>query len=352
MNIPLFQYFQKKGWRQLPVLVLFLIFWVVIAYYGGQEVLANAHTKNKLVVYAFSTQEDVLTQGIFPAFEQKWKADTGQDLSIEAVFGPSGTIAGQINLGASADVAIFSNARHVMWLKVGRRVHMDTQPVVIGTTPIVIVTRPGNPDNIAGFTDLAKPGLQLIHANPRTSGVGEWAVLAEYGSVLQTSGSQVEAEQQLKGIWGNVRLLAPSARAAMMMFELGAGDAFVTYEQDAEFSIDRGIPLEIVIPPGTIIAQHVAVIVDDNITSSRRPVAEAFLRYLQSDPGQQIFHRYHQRSISHYLEELPILYQPFTVEKLGGWMKAYDELILSLWQEEIEPGLDLQEASKIVEPGD
>jgi ABC-type sulfate transport system substrate-binding protein len=237
MKFKLSNYLTKPGWRNLPVLILLVVIWLAIVYYGGKEVLVNAYTKNQLVVYAFSTQEDVLTQAIFPAFEQKWEAETGQELSIEGVFGPSGTISGEINLGASADVASFSNARQVMWLKVGRRVDRDTQPIVIGTTPIIIVTRPGNPAGITGFADPAKPGVDLMHTNPRSSGAGEWAILAEYGSALLGSGSHLEAVQQLKGIWRNVHWLAPSARAAMMLFEIGSGDAFVTYEQDAEFAL-------------------------------------------------------------------------------------------------------------------
>jgi sulfate transport system substrate-binding protein len=351
MKIQLSQLLTRKGWRQVPALIVIAIFWITLIYYGGREVQANAPTKIRLVVYAFSTQEVVLTQAIFPAFEEKWKADTGQELSIDGVFGPSGTMAGQINLGADADIAIFSNARHTMWLKVGRRVFNETQPVGIGTTPIVIVTRPGNPAGIKGFAALEQPGLNLIHASPRSSGAGEWAILAEYGSALLESGSQTEAEERLKAVWSNVRLLAPSARTAMMLFELGAGDAFVTYEQDAKFALARGIPLEIVMPARTIVAQHVAVIVDDNVRLRERPAAEAFLRYLQSDAGQGIFAQYHQRSINEYSQEHPELVQPFTVDDLGGWTTIYDELILSLWQEEIEPNLDLLEDSDILELG-
>jgi sulfate transport system substrate-binding protein len=347
---PLSHYLTKPGWRNLPALALLAVIGALIIYHGGSGTRVNARATTQLVVYAFSTQEDVLTQAIFPAFEQKWEAETGQELSIEGVFGPSGTLAGQINLGAPADVAIFSNARQVMWLKIGRRVRMESEPVLIGTTPMIIVTRLGNPFDISEFADLAQPGLRLIHANPRSSGAGEWAVLAEYGSAYLASGSQIEAERHLKGIWHNVRLLTSSAQAAMALFELGAGDAFVTYEQDAKFALARGIPLEIVIPPRTIVAKHLAVIIDNNLTPAERPVAKAFVQYLQSDSGQGIFQRYYQRPVGHHSAAFQKLLQPFTVEDLGGWNLAYDELILSLWQEEIEPGLELQDVSVMLEP--
>jgi len=352
MKWTLSYYLTKPGLRNIPAFIITSILIFLIFYFGGSGNQVNAHSTIHLDVYAFSTQEEVLTQAIFPAFEQKWEAETGNKLSIEGVFGPSGTMAGQINLGAPADIAIFSNERHVMWIKVGKRAQIETQPVVISTTPIIIVTRPGNPKDISGFADLSKPGLHLIHANPRSSGVGEWAVFAEYGNAYLTSRNMADAEQELKNIWRNVRWLVPSARSAISLFELGIGDALITYEHDAKLAKARGVPLELVIPPCTILAQHVAVIVDDNITQAERQVAEAFLQYLQSDMAQHIFHDFHHRSVTHYREEFPRLLQPFTIDDLGSWPQIYGELIISLWQKEIDPDLGLQDVSEMLEVGE
>ena len=319
---------------------------------GGRTILANDDVPIRLVVYAFSTQELVLTQGIFPAFERKWEEETGRDLTITSLFGPSGTLAGQINLGAPADVAILSNERHVNLLKFGEQIEGETQGVVISSTPIIIATKRGNPAGITEFSDLAQPGLQLIHADPHTSGVGEWAILAEYGSALLDSGNQPTAERQLKDIWSNVRLLGSSARSTLTLFEIGAGDALVTYEQDVRLALERGVPLEIVIPRCTIVAQFTAVIVDKNVTSVERPVAEAFIQFLLSDAGQNILHQYHQRSPDPEDNYFPKLIHPFTVEDIGGWPHAYEELILSVWQKEIEQRLDLESISVIQTPGE
>jgi sulfate transport system substrate-binding protein len=308
----------------------------------GRIILSEARTPIRLVVYAFNTQEEVLTQGIFPAFEQMWEAETGQDLTIEGVFGPSGTLAGQINEGAPADVALFSNAQHVTHLKAGRRVREDTQPVVVGHTLMVIVTRPGNPAGITQFADLAQPNLQLLHADPRSSGAGQWAVLAEYGGALLESGDRAIAERQLQAIWRNVRLMGISARATMTLFELGAGDACVTYEHAALLAQERGASLEVVVPPRTIVAQHVVVIVDDNVTPSERQVAQAFIDYLLSEAGQGALSRYHLRAADLGGEQFPGIPQPFTVDDLGGWSQAYSQLVEGLWQTRIEPQLQLE----------
>jgi len=319
---------------------------------SGRIALSGASRPVHLVVYAFSTQEEALAQSILPSFEEAWEAQTGRELTVEAVFGPSGTLAGQINLGAPADVALFSTVQHAIHLQVGRRVQMDTDPVVVSHTPMVIVVRQGNPAGIAEYADLAQPGLLLLHADPRSSGAGEWALVAEYGSALQASGARAAAERQVGEIWRNVRLLGASARATMTLFELGAGDAFVTYEQDALLAQERGVPLEIVVPSRTIVARHVAVIVDDNVTPGERPAAEALVQHLLSDAGQQALSRYHLRPADLQDEQFPDIAQPFTVDDLGGWSQVYDQVVETLWQERIEPGLDLEPVSALLDGGE
>jgi ABC-type sulfate transport system substrate-binding protein len=345
------RFVRDRDWRRRAGSALGLALLFVVVIYG-RIVLSGAPTPLRMVVYAFSTQEEILTQSIFPAFEEAWEADTGQDLAIEGVFGPSGTLAGQINLGAPADVALFSNAQDVIHLKVGRRVRADNQPVVVAHTPMVIVVRPGNPHAISGFADLTQPGLRLLHADPRTSGAGQWVVLAEYGSALGELGGQAAAEAQVRAVWDNVRLLGASARATMTLFEMGAGDAFVTYEHDARLAQERGAPLEIVMPPRTIVAQHVAVIVDDNVTPSERLAAQAFLDYLLSEAGQRALTKYHLRPADLEGEQFPEISQPFAVEDLGGWSQAYTQLVEGLWQIGIEPRLQLEPTPRVLDPGE
>lgn len=325
---------------------------LVVAVWYGLVARRADESAVRLVVYGLSTQEEALTQGVFPAFEREWENQTGLDIVLEGVFGPSGTLAGQINLGAPADIALFSNAHHVTWLQIGRRVQKGAQPVIVGCTPIVIVTRPGNPQGITEFGDLAQPGLQVLHPDPRSSGAGEWAVLAEYGSALLKSGDMAAAQSQLRAIWGNVRLLAPSARSSLILFELGAGDAMATCEQDALLALDRGVALNVIVPTRTIVAQHVAIIVDDNVTSRERPAAEAFVEFLTSEDGQEILSRYHLRPADGVCALPPGLSHPFTVDDLGGWSDAYTRLVESLWQAEIEPGLELEPSSILLGPGE
>lgn len=336
---------KNVNWRRWATWGLAAVLFLITLFYVRQAILADTKGPVKLVVYGFSTQEEVLTQRIFPTFEQSWEAETGRELLIESVFGPSGTVAGQINLGAPADVVVLSNEQHLNWLKLGRQVSQDTLPLVVSRTPMVIITRPGNPARIADFDDLAQPGLRLLHADPRSSGAGDWAVLAVYGSAWREGSDPADAQARLEAIWDNVVVLAPSARAALTMFELGAGDALITYEQDARLALTRGIPLEIIIPPRTIVAEHVVAIIDSNVTPPEEAAARALVDYLLSQAGQRALMDYHLRPVEGSLgEAFPALAYPFTAAELGGWSKAYPTLVERLWERKIEPRLKLEPA--------
>ena len=338
----------NENWPVVFSALLIILLMFVILSVGQRANAFYFQLPAKLIIYAFSTQEEVFSEGILPAFEQAWESESGQELEIEIVFGPSATLAGEINLGAPADVVIFSNAHHVNWLKIGRKVDMDSQPIVIGQSPMVIVTRPGNPHGIHAFADLTDSDLCLLHADPRTSGAGEWAILAEYGSALREKGSEEVAREQLQGIWNNVNLLGASARATLVMFEMGVGDAMVTYEQDALLAQQRGIPMEIIYPPSTIIAQHIAAPVDDNVILRELPIVEAFMEYLVSDSAQQVLGNFSLRQVNSTSEGYPLISDPFIVEDLGGWSSAYTELVENYWQQEIEPRLDLTPTSLLI----
>ena len=327
--------------NHLILLLLGSILLILLIYLIWSEIQLNNNQHQRLIVYAFSTQEEVLTQGIFPAFEQTWEAETGKDLILEGVFGPSGTLSVQITQGAPADIAIFSNQRHIDWLKYSKAVNKNTGQLMIASTPLVILTRPGNPKRISDFADLKKSGIQLLHGDPIGSGVGEWAVLAEYGSAYLETGNHNFAEAQLEAIWQNVRLLGSSARTTLDIFELGAGDALITYEQDAYLAQKRGVPFEIIMPKRTILARHYAVTIDENVTSGERPVVEAFLAFIKSDEGQKILCTYYLRPSTIESDLLPSLMGSFTEEDLGGWAQAYDRLIENYWKTKIEPSLEI-----------
>jgi sulfate/thiosulfate-binding protein len=302
-------------------------------------------TRQTIVVYGFSVQEEVMTEEILPAFETHWREQTGQEVTFQSVFTGSEQIAEAIIGGARADVALLSNEQHAVWLRINDYVETDWHTLphqgTISRSPIVIVVRPGNPLGIKDWADLTSPGVRLIHADPHTSGGAQWALLAEYGSAMLLKGGDKEmAGEQVRDIWTNVIATPASSREALRQFVFGTGDALVTYEQDALLAQARGATLEIVVPDSTFVSEHAAVIVDRNVKPWEREAVEAFVDFLWSEEAQRMFTSYYFRAVTdealnEAVSEFSSIQRPFTVQDLGGWGRAYPEIIQGVWTEQL-----------------
>ena len=306
-----------------------------------------------ITLYGFSIMKESLEKEVYPAFAAKWKREHGVDVHFTSSFAGSETITNQILRGVKAQIAILSIERDAQRLKDGNLVTSDwhalPQKGIVNKTPFVILVRKGNPKGINDFPDLAKPGIKLIHPDPISSGGAQWSILAIYGSELMKSEKQTgeadhaRAVQTLQAIWRNVISTPASAREARTTFELGNGDALVTYELDGLLMRQGNskIDAEIVIPEATILSEHPAVVVDRNVSASDRPVIDAFMQYLWSDEAQRAFVKYHFRSstndaLNSENKELATIKYPFTVDYFGGWDKAYPEIIESVFRDLVQ----------------
>jgi sulfate transport system substrate-binding protein len=303
-----------------------------------------------ITVAGFSIMKEVLEKAIFPAFAAKWKQEHGEDVQFTSSFAGSEAITNQILQGLSADIAILSIERDVDRLQQGGAVTSDWHNLpnrgIINKTPFIILVRKGNPKGIRDFADLGKPGVEVIHPDPVSSGGAQWSVLAIYGSELIKSEKRMgtrdetRARETLKAIWHNVLSTPGSAREARTQFETGFGDALVTYELEALAMKQAGAGVDMVVPEATIFSEHPAVIIDRNVTADERAVVEAFIKYLWSEEAQRAFVQYHFRSVTNEAlndanKEFAQIKLPFTVNDLGGWSRAYPEIIERVWRDQI-----------------
>jgi sulfate transport system substrate-binding protein len=304
-----------------------------------------------ITVYGFSIMKESLEKAIFPAFAAKWKQEHGEEVKFTSSFAGSETVTNQILQGVGADIAILSIERDVDRLKQGGFITSDWQQLpaqgIVNKTPFVILVRRGNPKGIRDFPDLAKPGVKIIHPDPVSSGGAMWSILAIYGSELikseKETGKRDEARalNTLRGIWRNVIATPGSAREARTQFETGYADALITYELEALQMKQAGAAIEIVVPESTIFSEHPAVIIDRNITAAERPVVNAFIQYLWSDEAQSAFVKFHFRSVTNEElnkenKEFAEIKLPFYVKDLGGWSKAYPDIIEHVWRDQVQ----------------
>jgi len=299
-----------------------------------------------ITLYGFSVMKESLEKAIFPGFAAKWKQEHGQVLLFQSSFAGSETVTNQILRGAPADVAILSIERDVQRLQKDGFVTSDWHSLpahgVVNKTPFVIIVRQGNPKGIKDFPDLAKPGVRLIHPDPISSGGAQWSILAIYGSELKKSDEDKgRALQTLRAIWKNVISTPGSAREARTTFELGNGDALITYELEGLLMKEANSPIEIVTPQSTIFSEHPAVVIDRNVTAAERPVIDAFMQYLWSDEAQQAFVKFHfysstNEAFNQANTAFGHIEMPFGIDYFDGWDKAYPAVIEGVFRDQVQ----------------
>ena len=306
----------------------------------------NKSSSRTIVFFGFSTVAEVLTQSIFPDFQQVWKEETGERVEFASSFSGSGTISSQLIMGVPAQLALLSLESDAQRLVRSGLTSADSWKRlpyngVLNRTPLIILVRQGNPKRIHDFADLAGPGVRVVHPDPLTSGAATWAILAEYGAGMRQHPDQPQAGyKQLLSIWRNVVAQAHSARAARTQFENGFGDALITYEQEALWDQAHGrLHSEPVYPSHTILSEHILVILDRNIKADERRLVNAFLTYLWSERAQRLFVESGFRSVDESLNvshpALGKIADPFLVSDLGGWRKAGDEIADRIWKGQV-----------------
>jgi sulfate transport system substrate-binding protein len=230
---------------------------------------------------------------------------TGQRLSISQSHGGSGTQARAVIDGLDADVvtlALWSDTdaiRQKGLIAPGWDQRLPHRSLPYYST-IVFVVRKGNPKKIKDWPDLVRPGVVVITPNPKTSGNGKLSLLAAWGSVLHRGGSEAQARAYVTRLYRHVPVLDSGARGATTTFaQKQIGDVHLTWENEARLEVlESSGALELVYPPASIRAEPYVAVVDANVDrKGTRAAAEAYLKFLYTDEGQEIIARHHYRPI-------------------------------------------------------
>ena len=302
---------------------------------AGFTALGYAQGTTLLNVSYDPTRE--LYQEYNAAFARHWKKEGGQEVTVKQSHGGSGKQARAVIDGLDADVvtlalaydvgALYENGGLIVknWQS---RLPDNSAPY---TSTIVFVVRKGNPKGIKDWDDLAKPGVKVITPNPKTSGGARWNYLAAWGYVLENGGDEVKAREFLAALFKNVPVLDSGARGSTTTFvQRNFGDVLISWENEAhlilkEFGADK---YQIVNPSISILAEPTVAVVDKVVDKhGTRALAEAYLKYLYSNEGQEIAGRNYYRprnaaAAAKYAKNFAKI-KLFTIdEKFGGWAKA------------------------------
>jgi sulfate/thiosulfate-binding protein len=269
-------------------------------------------------------------------FANDWKRRTGQDVRINQSHDGSGKQARAVIDGLEADVVTLALAydvdaiaqRGLIAPNWQSRLPNNSAPY---TSTIVFLVRKGNPKGIRDWIDLVKAGVQVITPNPKTSGGARWSYMGALAfATRHNGGNEARALGFVRGLYRNVPVLDTGSRGATTTFvQRGIGDVLVGWENEAMLAIDEVGPgkLEIVRPSMSILAEPSVSLVDKVADKhGTRAVAEAYLRFLYTEPAQDLAARSHYRPrnpvvAARYAQKFPRM-DLVTIANFGGWQKV------------------------------
>jgi sulfate transport system substrate-binding protein len=292
-----------------------------------------------LTIGAYSVIREAMREGVLPAFAAEWKQRTGRDVRFEESYNASGAQARAIASGFDADVAILSLDGDVDLLAKAGLIGKDWKARAprggtVTRSLVVIGVRPGNPKGIRDWPDLARPGVGVLYADPKTSGGARWNINAIYAAGLHPAGpgragpDPDAAFALLASIQKNVLAMDGSGRQSMATFDRGTGDAVVTYENELLLRARQtGHEAPYVVPPATLRIEGPAVVVEANARRhDNEALASAFLAFLTSEKGQRILSEFGFRPLDDALDHRPQPARLLTMADLGGWDRAKTDL--------------------------
>jgi sulfate transport system substrate-binding protein len=230
-------------------------------------------------------------------FAAEWKAKTGQTVTFKGSYGGSGSQTRAIIDGLEADVVNLAMAADVSKIEKAGLINPGWQKefpynsVPVNSTVVAFV-RPGNPKKINGWKDLDNKNVDVVTANPKTSGGARWNFLALWGAITRTGGDEAGARSFITGVYKNADVLPKDAREATDFFvKRNQGDVLLNWETEAILAKQKGewtTPYK-VFSPNVLTEQPVAIV--DKVVDKRgtRKVAQAFLAYLYTPTAQKIF---------------------------------------------------------------
>ncbi len=268
---------------------------------------------------------------IIPQFVDQWKAETGQTVVFDQSYGGSGSQTRAVLEGLEADVVALALALDTKKLEEGGLIEPGWEKEaphdsIVTQSVAALVTREGNPKNIKDWEDLARDDVQVITANPKTSGGARWNYLALWGHITQTGGNEAAALSYVTKVYGKVPVLPKDAREATDVFyQRKQGDVLINYENEVLLANQKGEKQPFIVPDVNISIDNPVAIVDKNVDQhGTRKVAEAFVKYLFTPEAQREFAKTGFRPVDtdvakEFTDQYPKISKLFTVSDLGGW---------------------------------
>jgi sulfate/thiosulfate transport system substrate-binding protein len=296
---------------------------------------ANGKSTIELTLVSFAVTRDAYEQ-IIPKFEAQWEKEHGQRVSFSRSYGASGSQTRSVLDGLEADVVALALALDTQKLESAGLIQPGWEQevpngAIAHQSVAALVTKEGNPKDITTWQDLSREDVQVITANPKTSGGARWNFLGIWGAVTQTGGDDAAALEYTTQVFKNAPVLPRDAREASDAFLRQAqGDVLINYENEVILAQLKGKELSYVVPETNISIDSPVAVVDTYANKhGTQEIAQAFVNFLFTPDAQREFAKVGFRSVDNAIaQEFSTQYPPiqtlFTIQDLGGW-KAVQE---------------------------
>ncbi|WP_416674434.1 sulfate ABC transporter substrate-binding protein [Egbenema bharatensis] len=274
-------------------------------------------------------------ENIIPQFAAKWKAEHNQDVFFNYSYGASGSQSRAVVDGLPADIVSLALELDVQRIEETGLIEPGWQQEapynsVAQRSVVALVTRENMAQPVTSWADLTREDVQIVTANPKTSGGARWNFLALWGAITETGGTEEQALDFTKEVFRHAPALTRDARESSdAFFTQGQGNVLINYENEMILARRNGIDLEFIVPTDVNISIDCpAAVVDANVDRhGTREVAEAFLQYLFTPEAQREFASAGFRSVDpqveqEFADQYPKVDRLFTIEDLGGWNAA------------------------------
>jgi len=284
-----------------------------------------------LTVVSYAVTKTAYDQ-IFKLFAADWKKKTGQTVGFKGGYGGSGSQTRAVIDGLEADVVSLAMAADVTKIQQAGLINPGWEKEnPYNSTPInstvAVFVRPGNPKKINSWKNLDNKDIEVVLANPKTSGGARWNFLALWGAITRTGGTEAQARSFITGVYKNADVLPKDAREASDVFlKRDQGDVLLNYENEAILATRTGdLKAPFVVPEVNIRIEGPVAVVDKVVDrKGTRKAAEALAAYLFTDEAQQIFAEEGFRPTNPTVwQRVKDRFAPvktfFSVKDFGGW---------------------------------
>src|SRR4051795_1014107 len=308
----------------MPMNKLKLVF--VAAALAALAGAATAAAGTNLSLVGYSTPKTVMGK-IIQAWQQ---TPDGRDASFSQSYGASTDQARAVANGLRADLVFLSTGDDVNLLVdaglVDSKWNRQAYNGIAADTVVVFAVRNGNPKHIKSWSDLVKPGVQVVTPNPFSSGSAKWNILAAYGAERRLGKTDKQATAYVTQLFKHVVSQDTSGRNATNTFLAGRGDVLITYESEAINSRLNGQDIQYVIPRQSMLIELPIAVTK---SSSNKDNVNQFIRYVKGSTAQDLFAQYGFRPVDKtvakkYADKYPTRPGIFAIDAsmFGGWRKA------------------------------